>query len=89
MQLGDGIIPGTSIAASDPVTVDGGAVLALNLKNGEIFGNAVADNGLVTTIATGTNTLSGVVSGAGVFVQNGTGVSILTGAILIPEARRC
>jgi autotransporter-associated beta strand protein len=80
LQLGDGLIPGTSIASSAPVTVDGGAALALNLKSGEVFGNAVADNGLVTNIASGTNTLSGVISGAGVFIQNGTGLSILTGA---------
>ncbi len=53
LQLGDGIIPGTSIAASDPVTVDGGAELALNLKSGELFGNAIADSGFVTTIASG------------------------------------
>ena len=52
----------------------------MNLKSGEVFGNAVTDNGLVTALASGTNTFSGVISGAGVFIQNGTGLSILTGA---------
>ena len=32
LQLGDGIISGTSIAASDPVTVDGGAVAGIEFK---------------------------------------------------------
>jgi autotransporter-associated beta strand protein len=79
LQLGDGITAGTSIASSGPVTIDGGAVLALDLKSGETFGNAVTDGGLVTTIAPGTNTLSGVISGAGAFAQNGIGLSILSG----------
>ena len=80
LQLGDGITAGTSIASSGPVTIDGGAVLALDLKSGETFGNAVTDGGLVTTIAPGTNALSGVISGAGAFAQNGIGLSILSGA---------
>ena len=80
LQLGDGIVAGTSIASSGAVTVNNGATLALNLVSGETFAKAVTDNGLVTTIASGTNTLSGVMSGAGAFTQNGTGLSILAGA---------
>jgi autotransporter-associated beta strand protein len=75
-----GITSGTSIASTGPVTIDGGAVFALNLASGETFTNATTDDGLVTTVASGINTLSGVISGTGALTQNGTGRSILTGA---------
>ena len=80
LQLGDGIVAGSSIAPSGPVTINNAAALALNLKSGETFGNAVTDNGLVATIASGTNTVSGLMSGMGAFTQNGTGLTILSGA---------
>ena len=79
LQLGDGIAAGTSIASSGTVTI-GNATLAVNLKSGETFGNTTIDNGLIATIATGTNTLSGAINGSGALVQVGTGLTVLTGA---------
>jgi outer membrane autotransporter protein len=79
LQLGDGIAAGTSIASSGTVTI-GNATLAVNLKSGETFGNTTIDNGLIATVATGTNTLSGAINGSGALVQVGTGLTVLTGA---------
>jgi autotransporter-associated beta strand protein len=75
----DGIAAGTSIASSGTVTI-GNATLAVNLKSGETFGNTTIDNGLIETVATGTNTLSGAINGSGALVQVGTGLTVLTGA---------
>jgi len=80
LQLGNGVTPGTSIASSDSVLVSNSSVLAIDLKSGETFGNNVTDNGLVTTIASGTNTISGIISGSGSLSQEGRGVTILAGA---------
>ncbi|XHR27255.1 MAG: ice-binding family protein [Chthoniobacteraceae bacterium] len=83
LQLGDGSTAGSSIASSSSVTIDGTTgvpTLAINLANGETFTNDVVDNGLVTTIASGTNIISGVISGTGSLQQNGTGVTVLSGA---------
>jgi outer membrane autotransporter protein len=80
LQLGNGITAGSSIALSGPVTVDKGAVLALDLASGETFANAISASGLVATIASGENIVSGVISGTGALTQSGTGLTILTGA---------
>jgi outer membrane autotransporter protein len=80
LQLGNGTIAGTSISPSASVTIDPGALLALNLKNSETFANAVTDNGLFAAIASGANTISGAISGVGAFLQNGTGMTILSAA---------
>ncbi|GEM_PF-893406 len=83
LQVGDGATAGSSIASSSGVTVQGATgnpTLAINLANGEAFTSNVVDNGLVTTIASGTNIVSGVISGTGALVQSGAGVTILTGA---------
>jgi outer membrane autotransporter protein len=79
LQLGDGKTAGTSIASSGTVTIAGGTALALNLKSGETFPNATTDNGLVAAIASGTNKISGTISGTGALLQAGTGLTILTG----------
>ena len=79
LQLGDGNTAGTSIATSGTVTIGGGALLAVNLKSEEVYPNATTDNGFVAAIASGTNTISGTISGTGAFIQAGTGLTILTG----------
>jgi autotransporter-associated beta strand protein len=79
LQIGDGVTPGTSIASSNSVLVADNSVLAIDLKSGETFGNSVTDNGYVATIATGTNTLSGILSGTGGILQIGNGTTILSG----------
>jgi fibronectin-binding autotransporter adhesin len=78
LQIGDGV--SGSIALASPVTVGTGGTLAVDLADGGTFANNVANTGLVTAISAGTNTLAGIVSGAGAFTQNGTGLSVLTGA---------
>ena len=83
LQIGNGVAVGSSIATSALTTVNLGATLAINLANGETFTNNVTDNGAVNGISANTQTLSGIISGpggGGVFNQNGTGRTILTGA---------
>ncbi len=80
LQIGNGTTVGSSIANSASTTVNAGAALAINLANGETFVNNVTDNGAVNGISSGTQTLSGVISGSGTLNQNGTGTMILTGA---------
>ena len=80
LQVGNGV--GGSIAAASAVTVAGGATLAINLVTGGTFGSNVANTGTINAIfnGNGTNTVSGIISGAGVFNQQGTGTTIVTGA---------
>ena len=79
-----GVSPVTITMGARPALVipalSNGATLAIDLADGDIFSNNVTNNGLLTTIASGTNTLSGVISGSGAFTQNGAGTTILTGA---------
>ncbi|MEO7933488.1 MAG: autotransporter domain-containing protein [Chthoniobacterales bacterium] len=79
LQVGDGTIVRAALPAASAVTVAAPGTLAINLTDGKIFSNTVANSGVVTTIAEGTNTLSGVISGTGSFHQNGTGITILSG----------
>ncbi len=79
LQVGDGAVVRASISASSPVLVSSGSTLAINLTEGKTFANNVANSGLVTTISSQMNTLSGVISGSGRFHQNGTGITILSG----------
>ena len=78
LQIGNGT--SGSISSSGAVTVNTGATLVLNLANNGIFGNAVTTFGGVTinAIATGTNTISGSISGAGGLNQSGSGLTILS-----------
>ncbi|HEY0789917.1 MAG TPA: ice-binding family protein, partial [Chthoniobacterales bacterium] len=75
VQIGNGSTG--SISAASPV-IDQGS-LVIDLADGGIFANSILDNGLVNTIASGANTLSGVISGTGAFLQSGSGRTILTG----------
>ena len=81
LQIGDGKTVGTAIG-SGQVQVNGSAILATNLASGSTFTNAVSlntANSAVNAIQTGTNTLSGAISGSGGFNQKGTGTTILAG----------
>ncbi len=79
LQIGNGVTG--SINPASPVTVLAGATLALNLANGGNLGNTVANAGTFNFLvaAPNTNTVSGVISGAGVVNQNGTGTTTVSG----------
>jgi len=81
LQLGNGVIPGASIASSDSVLVAPDGILAIDLANGEIFGNSVTDNGQIQWIAPGTNTQAStsVFSGTGSMSVTAPGTTILLG----------
>ena len=82
LQVGDGATAGTQIGNNAAtVVVNTGGTLAINLPAGGTFGNAVTNNfgGVINAItAANSQTVSGVISGAGVFNQNGAGTTILT-----------
>ncbi|HEY3900509.1 MAG TPA: autotransporter-associated beta strand repeat-containing protein, partial [Chthoniobacter sp.] len=77
LQFGTGTTL-ASLSAGTMVSIQGGA-LATNLANNGIFAPDVTlSNGAAfSTLQTGTNTVSGVISGNGHFNQNGTGTTIL------------
>lgn len=81
LQLGDGLIIGSSIASSDSVLIDPDGVLALNLANGETFSNSVTNNGQIQWIAPGTNyqAPSSVFSGTGSMLVTASGTTVLLG----------
>lgn len=81
LQLGNGITPGASIATSDSVLIALDGTLALNLANGETFGNSVTNNGQIQWIATGTNTQAptSVFSGTGSMLVTAPGTTVLLG----------
>ena len=80
LQIGDG---GSGLlAAASAVTISSTGTLGVNLANGGTLGNAIANfGGTVNLTASGTNTLSGYLSGwaSGVMNQNGIGTTILSG----------
>jgi fibronectin-binding autotransporter adhesin len=80
LQIGDDFTSGVSIATSGKVKVNADGTLAIALADGETFGNAVSLNTSTATlngIASGMNTLTGVISGIGGVTQSGTGTTIL------------
>lgn len=86
LQLGDGMTVGTSIAASNSLTVAaplGGeeTILAINLADGETFENSVTNSGQIQWIQDGTNTQAdtSVFSGIGSMAITGTGTTVLLG----------
>ena len=81
LQVGNGT-SGT-LTGTSGVTVANNGVLATDLASGATFTPAIFLNGTtaaLNAIQTGTNTLSGVISGTGVFNQTGSGTTILTNA---------
>jgi len=78
LQIGDGVTGSINVASA--VTVSSSGTLAIDLANGGLFGNNITDNGLVNTIASGINTLSGNIIGTGGLTQSGLGTAILTGS---------
>ena len=85
LQVGDGTTLVTDIETDlNPVQVNSSATLAINLAGGAIFADPVALNTQTTNlnfIQSGTNTLTGVISGSGKGVnQTGSGRTILANA---------
>lgn len=84
LQLGDGIVANTSIAASNSVLVTAGSTLGINLKSGESFGNSVNDNGRIhwnstNPLATNTQSAAAVFRGTGSMLITATGETVLYG----------
>ena len=77
LQIGDGT--SGSIASTSAVSVSSGATLALNLPGTPTFSNSVANSGHVSDISA-SDTVSGVISGAGNFLKSGGGTTTLTAA---------
>ncbi|MBW8780616.1 MAG: autotransporter-associated beta strand repeat-containing protein [Verrucomicrobia bacterium] len=79
LQIGDGT--GGSISAGSVLTVASGATLAFDEAADSIQSNAIANSGTVTGAEGSgiTNTLSGVISGTGAFIQSGAGTTVLSG----------
>ncbi|HEY3898205.1 MAG TPA: autotransporter-associated beta strand repeat-containing protein [Chthoniobacter sp.] len=80
LQVGNGTLG--NLGASTNVTI-GSATLLIDLASGGSFASNVKLNAAGSTlkaIETGTNTLSGVISGSGSFIQSGTGTTLLSGA---------
>lgn len=78
LQIGDGTVG--NLAGTSGVTVSGSGDLAIDLADGDTFApniNLSAAGAQIKAIQSGTNTLSGVISGSGVFNQNGLGTTIL------------
>jgi autotransporter-associated beta strand protein len=78
LQIGNGTTG--SIDASSAVSTVSGATLAVNLANNTSLTNAVANEGTVNATGANTNTLGGIISGAGGVTQSGTGTTILSNA---------
>jgi type VI secretion system secreted protein VgrG len=72
LQLGNGVIAGSSIASISSILIAPDGVLAINLANGETFSQNVTDNGQIRWIAPGTNTQ------ASTSVFSGTGSMLIT-----------
>lgn len=81
LRIGDGFTPGTSIASSNAVLVAQNGLLALNLSDGETFGNSVTNEGLIQWIAEGTNYQdpSSVFRGTGDMLVTAPGTTVLMG----------
>ena len=81
LQLGNGIAPGSSIATSDSVLIAPDGTLAINLADGETFGNSATDDGQIQWIASGTNyqAPTSVFSGTGSMSVTALGTTVLLG----------
>src|SRR5579862_2450214 len=77
LQIGNGV--SGSISNSSASTVAAGATLAFDMANNTSYTGTIADSGTVAAIETVgiSNTLGGVISGAGVFIQSGSGTTTL------------
>lgn len=69
-----------SILGSSSVSISGSGALAVNLASNGVFSNDILNEGTVIGLNANTNTLSGAITGAGSFIQNGSGQTILTGS---------
>lgn len=84
LQLGNGIVAGTSIASSNSVWVAAGGTLGINLKGGETFGNSVTDHGRIhwnaaNPLGTNTQASTSVIQGSGNMLITAPGTTVLLG----------
>ena len=82
LQVGNGTAG--DLGGATTVTVTNAGTLALDLADGSTFATNVTlndgSNTALKAIQTGTTTITGAISGNGVFDQNGTGTTILSTA---------
>ena len=76
LQIGDGT--SGSLAAASALTINGSATLAVNLPNGGTIGSYITTlaGSTINALASGTNTFSNNIIGAGSFNQMGSGLTI-------------
>ena len=78
LQIGNGLTG--SILASSPVIISGSGVLAINLANNGEFASSIDNGNIVRMVNVNTNIVSGIISGSGSVIQDGTGLTNLTGS---------
>jgi autotransporter-associated beta strand protein len=80
LQIGNGT--SGSVGTTSALSTDAGGTLGFDEANGSVITNDIANSGTVAGLegAGDTNTLSGIISGAGSFTQTDAGTTILTGA---------
>jgi len=81
LQIGDGVVLGTSIASTDSVLVAPAGTLAINLADEAAFGNSVTNNGQIQWIEQDTSyqAPTSVFSGAGSMLVTAPGTTVLLG----------
>lgn len=81
LQLGNGILAGSSIATSNSVVIGEEGTFSLNLADEETFENSVINNGEIRWIAQGQNTQAStsVFSGSGRMLVTSPGTTVLLG----------
>jgi autotransporter-associated beta strand protein len=79
LQIGDGVTLGSTLGTGS-VGINSGATLTLDLVTGESFSNRTTDTGHLVASGANNYTVSAIISGAGDFTANNSGIVNLTGA---------
>ena len=79
LNIGDGVSGNLNPASH--ITVESSSLgLAVQLATSGTLGNNITNHSQIWTLASGVNTLSGIIDGDGALKQKGTGLTILTGS---------